>query len=127
MKAKALLIFPVAIAAIGCSTVGQITVKSYTAKSGQQIVAGQAAPKAAYQCSHVSEDSLPWGLKGNMDRVHATERVTAAAVDEAPSKGANYVYVMVPGEARIGNFNVNAFKDARVAFYSCAQLPAAAS
>src|SRR6185312_11322836 len=127
MRTKALLICPLAIAAIGCSTVGQVTVKPYTAKSGERVVAGQAAPKAAYQCSQVSEESLPWGLKGNMDRVHATARLTAQAVDEAPAKGANYVYLMVPGEASIGGFNVNAFKDAKVAYYSCTQLPTAKS
>jgi len=104
-----------------------VTVKPYTSKSGQRVIAGQAAPKAAYQCSRVSEESLPWGFKGNMDRVHATERLTATAVDTAPSKGANYVYLMVPGEASVGGFNVNAFKDAKVAYYNCAELPPAES
>jgi len=37
------------------------------------------------------------------------------------------VYVMVPSQASIGGFNVNAFKDAQVAYYKCSNLPSAAS
>jgi len=111
------------ITLVGCSTVGRVTVKPYVAKNGERVFAGQAAPKADYQCSQVAQDKQPWGLHGNMDRVHATEQLTASAVDEAPAKGANYVYVMVPGEASIGSINVNAFKSARVAYFSCSQLP----
>jgi hypothetical protein len=35
-----------------------------------------------------------------MDRVAATERVTAVAVDNAPQKGANYAYIISPGLQR---------------------------
>lgn len=113
----------IAVAVAGCSTVGRITVKSYTAGSGERVVAGQAAPEASYGCEKVSQEPRPWGLSGNMNRAHATENLTASAVDSAPAKGANYVYVMVPGQASIGGFNVNAFKDAQVAYYKCASLP----
>ena len=92
----------IAVAVAGCSTVGRITVKSYTAGSGERVVAGQAAPEASYDCEKVSQEPRPWGLSGNMNRAHATENLTASAVDSAPAKGANYVYVMVPGQASIG-------------------------
>jgi hypothetical protein len=117
----------IAVAVAGCSTVGQLTVKSYTASSGERVMAGQAAPAADYGCEKLSQESRPWGLAGNMNRAGATRKLTAAAVDSAPSKGANYVYVMVPGEASVGGFNVNAFKGAQVAYYKCSNLPAATS
>jgi hypothetical protein len=98
-------------------------VKSYTASSGERVVAGQAAPEDSYDCQKLSQEARPWGIAGNMNRAHATEELTAAAVDSAPAKGANYVYVMVPGRASVGGFNVNAFKDAQVAYYKCADLP----
>jgi hypothetical protein len=62
-----------------------------------------------------------------MDRVGATQRVTTAAVEAAPGKGANYAYVMPPAEAGIGSLNLNAFSDAQVAYYKCSQLPAPAA
>ena len=108
-----------------CQTMGGLTVKDYTAKSGQRVMAGQAEPKAEYSCAKLSQERKEWGMKGNMDKVGATQRVTAEAVDAAPAKGANYAYIMAPGEASIGGFNVNAFKDAQVAYYKCASLPAA--
>ena len=61
------------------------------------------------------------------DRVSATERVTSSAVDSAPAKGANYIYIRPPSEASVGGFNVNAFKDAQVSYYKCANLPGLAS
>jgi hypothetical protein len=116
-----------AVAAAGCSTVGQLTVKSYTASSGERVMAGQAEPQASYGCEKLSQETRHWGLAGNMNRAHATETLTSAAVDAAPAKGANYVYVMVPSEASIGGFNVHAFKDAQVAYYKCSDLPASTS
>jgi hypothetical protein len=115
----------VAAALAACQTMGGLTVKDYTAKSGQRVMAGQAEPKAEYACAKVAQERAEWGIKGNMDKVGAMERVTSAAVDAAPAKGANYAYIMAPGEASIGGFNVNAFKDAQVAYYKCASLPAA--
>jgi hypothetical protein len=58
-----------------------------------------------------------------MDRVAASEKVTAIAVESAPQKGANYAYVMTPAKVTFGNLNVNAFADAQVAYYRCANLP----
>ncbi|HEX8757966.1 MAG TPA: hypothetical protein VF745_16645 [Steroidobacteraceae bacterium] len=127
MSRRIALALSVAVAAAGCSTMGQLTVKSYTASSGERVVAGQAAPQASYGCEKLGQESRHWGLTGNMNRAHATETLTAAAVDSAPAKGANYVYVMVPSQASIGGFNVNAFKDAQVAYYKCSNLPSAAS
>ncbi len=103
----------VAAALAACQTMGGLTVKDYTAKSGQRVRAGQAEPKAEYACAKVAQERAEWGIKGNMDKVGAMERVT------------NYAYIMAPGEASIGGFNVNAFKDAQVAYYKCASLPAA--
>jgi hypothetical protein len=62
-----------------------------------------------------------------MDKVGATERVTALAVDNAPGKGANYAYIMAPAQIGIGAVNVNAFSDAQVAYYKCNNLPGASS
>jgi hypothetical protein len=109
----------------GCSTVGRLTVKDYTATTGERVMAGQAEPKSEYGCTKISQEPQEWGLKGNMNQAAATERVTTAAVNAAPGKGANYAYIMVPGEASVGGFNVNAFKDAQVAYFKCGHLPAA--
>jgi len=114
-----------AAALAACQTMGGLTVKDYTAKSGQRVMAGQAEPKAEYACAKVAQDRHEWGIKGNMDKVGAMQRVTSEAVDAAPGKGANYAYIIAPGEASIGAFNVNAFKDAQVAYYKCTSLPAA--
>jgi len=122
---RKIAIAAVAAALAACQTMGGLTVKDYTAKSGQRVMAGQAEPKAEYACAKVAQERAEWGIKGNMDKVGAMERVTSAAVDAAPAKGANYAYIMAPGEASIGGFNVNAFKDAQVAYYKCASLPAA--
>ena len=108
-----------------CQTMGGLTVKDYTAKSGQRVMAGQAEPKGEYSCAKVSQEKKEWGMKGTMDKSGAMQRVTAEAVDAAPSKGANYAYIMAPADIGVGAVNVNAFSAAQVAFYKCASLPAA--
>jgi len=118
------MIVAAAAALAACSTVGQLTVKDYQAKSGQRVMAGQAEPKADYKCAKVAQERHDWGMKGNMDKSGAMERVTAAAVEAAPGRGANYAHVQPPSEASVGGFNVNAFKDAQVVYYKCASLPA---
>jgi len=110
-----------------CQTMGGLTVKDYTAKSGQRVMAGQAEPKAEYNCQKLAQEKQDWGLKGNMDKVGATERVTATAVENAPGKGANYAYIMAPAQMGIGAVNVNAFSDAQVAYYKCNNLPGTAT
>lgn len=112
-----------ALAFAGCSTIGQLTVKDYTAKSGQRVMAGQAEPKADYRCEKVALERHDWGVKGNMDRAGATQRVTSAAVESAARRGANYAHIMPPSETSIGGFNINAFKDAQAVYYKCAALP----
>jgi len=114
-----------AAALAACQTMGGLTVKDYTAKSGQRVMAGQAEPKAEYSCAKVAQERAEWGIKGNMDKVGAMQRVTSAAVDAAPAKGANYAYIIAPGQAYVGAVQVNAFSDAQVAYYKCASLPAA--
>jgi hypothetical protein len=104
---------------------GGLTVKDYTAKSGQRVMAGQAEPKADYGCQKLSQEKQNWGVSGTMDKAAAMERVTAVAVDSAPGKGANYAYVIAPASIGIGSVNVNAFSDAQVAYYKCGSLPAA--
>jgi hypothetical protein len=106
-----------------CSTIGQLTVKDYQAKSGQRVMAGQAEPKADYQCQKLAQERHDWGMKGNLDKAGATQRVTAAAVEAAPGRGANYAHVMPPSDTSIGGVNINTFKDAQVAYYKCASLP----
>ena len=118
-------IAPLAIVALAaCQTMGGLTVKDYTAKSGQRVMAGQAEPKAEYSCAKVSQEKKEWGMKGNMDKTGTMQRVTAEAVDAAPTKGANYAYIMAPAEIGVGSVNVNAFSAAQVAYYKCASLPA---
>lgn len=113
----------------GCASIeqsmGRLTVKSYTAKSGERVMAGQAEPRSEYGCTKLSQETEDFGLSGNMDKAAATEKITAVAVDRAPSKGANYAYIIIPAETSVMGFNVNAFKDAQVAYYRCANLPAA--
>ena len=123
---KRYAVIAAAAALTACQTMGQmLTVRDYTAKSGQRVMAGQATPKAEYNCKKLSQEKQDWGLTGTMDRVQAQERVTQVAVDTAPSKGANYVNVMPPASMGIGSINVNAFADARVEYYACASLPPA--
>jgi hypothetical protein len=112
-----------AVAVAGCSAVGQLTVKDYKAKSGERVMAGQAEPKAEYKCNKLGQERHDWGIKGNMDKVGATERLTAAAVEAAPGRGANYAHIMPPSDTSIGGININAFKDAQVAYYRCGSLP----
>jgi hypothetical protein len=102
---------------------GGLTVKDYTAKSGERVVAGQAEPKPDYSCQKLAQEKQDWGISGNMNKVAAMERVTRVAVDTAPSKGANYAYIMAPAEWGVGSLNLNAFSDARVAYYRCSNLP----
>jgi len=114
----------IAAALAACQTMGGLTVKDYTAKSGQRVVAGQAEPKPEYGCLKLAQEKQDWGITGNMNKVGAMERVTRVAVDTAPSKGANYAYIMAPAEWGVGSINLNAFSDARVAYYKCNGLPA---
>jgi hypothetical protein len=123
---KRFAVLAAAAALTACQTMGELlTVKDYTAKSGERVVAGQAVPKSEYGCQKLSTEKQDWGVSGNMDRVAAQERVTRVAVDTAPSKGANYVNVMPPASTSLGSINVNAFADARVEYYRCANLPPA--
>lgn len=123
MSKRCLPIALIAFSLAACSAVGQLTVKDYKAKSGDRVMAGQAEPKSEYGCDKLSQDNLDWGLKGNLNRAAAIERVTATAIDTAPAKGANYAYIIAPSEKSIGGFNINAFNDAQVAYYKCTNLP----
>lgn len=119
-------VFIAATAALaGCQTVGGLTVKDYTAGSGERVMAGQAKPKAAFGCQKLLQEKQDWGLGGNMNKSAAMERVTSVAVDSAPKKGANYAYIMAPSSFGVGGVNFNAFSDAEVAYYNCNNLPAA--
>jgi hypothetical protein len=108
----------------GCNTVGQITVKDYTAASGQRVMAGQAEPKSEYQCRKLLEEEHDWGMKESVNKAGAIEQLTQTAVQAAPGKGANYAYLHIPGEATVGIVNVNALNDPEVVYYQCANLPA---
>lgn len=116
-------VFIAVLALAGCSTVGQLTAKNYNAKSGQRIMAGQAEPKAEYRCERLAQERHDWGMKGTMDRVATQERVTAAAVESAAARGANYAHIIPPSQTSIGGVNINAFKDAQAVYYKCASLP----
>jgi hypothetical protein len=114
-----------AMALAACSSMGQLTVKDYTAKSGERIVGGEAVPKSEYNCDKVAEDKKPWGVSGNMNKVGTYNRVIASVVDEAPGKNANYVNVQPPASYGIGALNVNSFARADVEYYNCKNLPPA--
>jgi hypothetical protein len=118
------LLWVAAFALAGCQTMGQLTVKNYSAKSGQRVMAGQAEPKAQYRCEKLAQERHDWGMKGTMDRLATQERVTAAAVESAAARGGNYAHIMPPSETSIGGVNINAFKDAQAVYYKCAALPA---
>jgi hypothetical protein len=117
------LLIPLAASLVGCNTMGRITVKDYTAASGQRVMAGQAEPKSEYQCQKVVAEEHDWGMKESMNKAGAIEQLTRTAVDAAPGKGANYAYLHLPGEASVGSLNVNAFNDPEVVYYKCAGLP----
>jgi hypothetical protein len=114
----------VALALTACNTMGRLTVKNYTAASGERVMAGQAEPKGEYNCQKVGAEDKDWGLKANMNEAAAIDRITTAAVDAAPSKGANYAFIDTPADVNVGIVNVNAFNDAEVVYYKCTSLPA---
>jgi hypothetical protein len=89
MYSRIVLMCSLAVAIAGCSAVGQLTVKDYKSRSGARVLAGQSEPKAEYNCAKISQEPQEWGIVGNMNRVSATQRVTTAAVDSAPARGAN--------------------------------------
>jgi hypothetical protein len=124
MSARLMFIAVVGLALAGCSTMGQLTLKDYKAKSGARVMAGQAEPKAEYGCQKLAQERHDWGMSGTMNRVGATERVTAAAVEAAAARGGNYAHIMPPSDTSIGGVNINAFKDAQAAYFKCASLPA---
>jgi hypothetical protein len=117
-------VIPLIALLAGCNTMGRITVKDYTAASGQRVMVGQAEPKGEYQCRKLLEEEHDWGMKESVDKAGAIERLTQAAVQAAPGKGANYAYLHLPGEATVGIVNVNAFNDPEVVYYQCGNLPA---
>jgi len=117
-------VIPLAALVAGCGAMGGLTVKDYTAASGQRVMAGQAEPQSEYQCQKLVEETHDWGMKESMNKAVAIEKLTQTAVEAAPGKGANYAYLHLPGEANVGALNVNAFNDPEVLYYKCASLPA---
>lgn len=126
MRMRSLCVAALTISLAACNTVGRLSVKDHVAKSGERVMAGQAEPKGEYGCQRLSEESQPWGFKGNLNSTAAMQKLTATAVDSAPGKGANYAFVSPPSEATIGGFDVNTFRDAKVVYYKCGSLPAPA-
>ena len=122
---KRFVVIAATAALTACQTMGGLTVKDYTSKSGQRVMAGQAEPKAEYGCQKLAQEKEAWGVSGSMNTVSAMERVTSAAVEKAPGRGGNYAYIMAPSQVGVGGMNVNAFSDAQVAYYKCNSLPAA--
>src|SRR5688500_20239689 len=98
MSKNGVSIVVVAAALAACSTVGQLTVKDYQAKSGQRVMAGQAEPKAVYQCQKLAQDGQAGGMKGNMEKQAPTHRVTAAPVAARPGREGNSLHVIPPSD-----------------------------
>ncbi len=109
----------------GCSAIGRLTVRDYTASNGEHVMIGQAEPESDYQCTKIAQETEAWGLTGNMDKAAAVERMREVALEKMPPRHANYAYLMVPSETSIMGFNINAFDDAEVAYYRCTALPPA--
>ena len=124
MPSRILWVAALGLALAGCQSMGQLTMKDYKAKTGARVMAGQAEPKAEYTCAKLGQERRDWGLAGTMNRVAAQERLTGEAVESAAARGANYAHVMPPSDTSIGGININAMKDAQVAYYKCASLPA---
>lgn len=118
------LMIPLAVVLVGCNTMGRITVKDYTAASGERVMAGQAEPRGEYQCQKLVQEDHDWGVKESVGKAAAIEKLTQTAVQAAPGKGANYAYLHLPGDVTVGIVNVNAFNDPEVVYYKCASLPA---
>ncbi|HET7308364.1 MAG TPA: hypothetical protein VFK24_11225 [Gammaproteobacteria bacterium] len=125
MVQKYLAVFAAVAMIAGCSTMGRLTAKNYTSKSGSRVLVAQAEPKADYACTKLAQEKQDWGFSQRMNQGAAMEKLRTTAVETAAAKGANYAYVMIPAQKSILGFNVNAFDDAQVAYYRCAQLPAA--
>lgn len=109
----------------GCATLGQLTVRDYTASNGKRVMAGEAEPKEEYQCVELETKEGDWGLTGAMARTGAIARITDQSVEEASKRGSNYVYIDAPAEVGVLGLNVNAFADAEVTYYRCDNLPPA--
>jgi hypothetical protein len=107
----------------GCASIAQLGVQAHTAKTGETIAAGLVEPKTEYACQKAADRKHEWGWKGTSDRTAGILRLTAEAVDTAPSYGANYVHVMPPSEKSVMGFNINTFADAQAAYYRCSSLP----
>lgn len=109
---------------VGCQTVGRLTVRDYTLSNGEHAAIGQAEPKDEYQCTLLTREQEEWGLTGNMDEAAAMERMREVALEKMPGKHANYGYLEKPSELGVMGFNVNAFRDAKISYYRCSNLPA---
>jgi hypothetical protein len=108
----------------GCQTVGRLTVRDYTLSNGEHAAIGQAEPEDAYQCTLLAREQEEWGLTGNMDQAAAMERMREVALENMSRKNANYGYLEKPSEFGVMGFNVNAFRDAKISYYRCNNLPA---
>src|SRR5260221_11640272 len=84
------------LALAACQTMGGLTVKDYTAKSGQRVMAGQAEPEAEYRCQKLPQEKQDWGPKGNKDKGAPTERRNNLPRDNAPRRGADHAYLIAP-------------------------------
>lgn len=126
MKNKALVLSAILLAgATGCSSLGQLTVREYTASNGKRVTVGEAEPKEEYACVTLGEEEGDWGLVGAMSRTGAITRITDQAIEKASQRGSNYVFIDTPAEVGVLGLNVNAFSDADVTYYRCENLPSA--
>lgn len=125
MQRRFLLVLPALLTLAACQTVGKLTVRDYTAANGEHVMIGQAEPDDDYRCTLLGREQEAWGLTAHMDEAAAMVRMREVALEKMPEKHANYGYLIRPSDALLGNFNLNAFKDAKIAYYHCDALPAA--
>lgn len=106
----------------GCSSVAELTVTERVAPSGERVLVGQAEPRRDNACTQVHHEIRDWGFRQRAATPVAMRRIEDDAVVTAASRGANFAQIVIPGEASVMGFDVNALKDAQVKYYRCADL-----
>lgn len=106
----------------GCSAMSKLTVKEYTASSGQKVAVGRYKPEADNQCKIQKKLSAGWGFNGKLDPDGTYNDIVRTAVARAPSHHANYVYVVIPtGMSSEGSDVSNSV--AYTYYYNCKNPP----
>ena len=104
---------------IGCSSISKLGLKTHKSKKGRSVTVGQYEPDSDDQCKTVKKLKFKYGIGGRMDKTENFEKMTKAAMSKADKYKSNYVYLDIPGDAKLGGITVNAFSDAHIVHYRC--------